>query len=145
MKKLSYPWSVYANLQAELSGNRRVSEQAWGTEAALNRFLDPSKNEPFFNIETATLAAASERRKERRRAKLRLIYLADCEQANEPEIMLDARQQLHQIELKIPVNDWSLLCRVGSGQNYDEIANAIGATPGSLRTRVTRLRGQLAG
>ena len=144
MKSLPRRWSIYANLQAEMSSNRRVSERSWGMEAALKQFLCSPENLDLSEPDSAEKAAANERRRERRREKLRLVYISNTEQAVQPEDALDARHSLNAIQLKTAPNDWSLLCQVGLGENYQKISLTTRATPGSLRARVRRLRVMLA-
>lgn len=78
MADLPHPWDTYDHLQATLSRSQSISHESWGTEAALNAILCSSRDKPLTTDEIAR-TAASERRRERHRAHLRLVYFSDCD------------------------------------------------------------------
>jgi hypothetical protein len=144
MADFSHPWNAYASLQAELSCARRINNQSWGTEAAMNRvLLSLQDNNPSTSDEIGR-AAASERRLERRRAHLRLVYLASSQISPHFENALAAKQELRIAQSKLPKRDWSVLWQVAVGYDYTKLASDNGVTPGNLRARVLRLRRRLA-
>lgn len=144
MKKLPQKWATYATLQADLLTSRRVSERSWGTEAALNELLCNHEKIDLLNSDSAERIAASRRRRERRRERLRLVYMSRLGEAVHPEDALDARHRLNAIRLKTSPSDWSLLFQLGLGESYESISVTTRTTPGSLRTKVRRLRVILA-
>ncbi len=145
MADIPHPWDAYGHLQAVLSRAHRVSDQTWGTEAALEAILRSLQDNQPVTSDDLTRTAASERRRERHRAHLRLVHLQGVEVGADPDDALAAREGLHIARSKVSSRDWPVLCQVAEGYRYAEIAGRIGVTPGCLRVRLRRCRQQLAG
>lgn len=62
----------------------------------------------------------------------------------DPADVLAARQDLQAVKAQIQGNDWALLCEIGAGRAYSEMAAVRGVSEGQLRVRVLRLRRELA-
>jgi len=136
-------WDDYAHLQAALLRGCQITDRTWGLEEALNRVLASLQdNKPLKSDEIAR-AAASGGRRERHRARLRIVHLADNGVPAHPEDVLATRHELHVARAKVSEWEWSVLCQVAAGYDYAELASANGGTPGSMRVRVLRLRRQL--
>lgn len=143
MADLPHPWGAYARLQSKLLHSRHIDDRSWGTEAALNRILISPDSKPL-TVDEIARTAASERRRERRRARLRLVYVAADDASHHPEDAPAARHELFIARSKVTKRGWTLLCQVAAGYDYVELAAARGKTPGCLRVRVLRLRRRLA-
>jgi DNA-directed RNA polymerase specialized sigma24 family protein len=144
MADFPHPWDAYARLQAALSRAHRLSEKTWGTEAALDAILFSLQDNHPVTSDDVTRAAASERRRERHRARLRLVHLASVEVGADPDDAFAAREILRIARSKVSGRDWPVLCQLAQGYSYAEVAARTGDTPGSLRVRVRRCRQQLA-
>jgi hypothetical protein len=138
MADVPHPWDAYARLQAELSQSRCVANRTWATEAGLNRILesDPEKNPPTHD--EIDRAVASCERRERHRARLQLLYPDHTESACVPEAMLDARQDLRFLRSQVRLDDWTLLCEVAIGREYEVIAVVRNTTANGLRRDLAR-------
>lgn len=145
MADFPHPWDAYAHLQAALLRNGSISDESWGTEAAMNRILNSGQDNRPMTKEEIARTAASERRRERRRAHLRVVYLSDYDNSAHPEDGLAARQDLDLLRSKVSETDWTILCQVAAGNSYAEVAAAHGGTAGGLRVRVLRCRKHLRG
>lgn len=146
MADLPPPWGQYAHLQAELGQRHQVDNQTWGKEAAMNRMLQTmvATDRPCITPDDTDRAEASARRRERRRLNLRLAYLSAPEaDGSPPEEALTAKQLLKAVQAHLPSADWSLLVWIGQGYDYAELAAGLNVSQGSLRVRVSRLRGEL--
>jgi hypothetical protein len=110
----------------------------------MNRLLDSVQDNKPLIFDDIVRVAASERRRERHRATLRLVYLAGHDVSAHPENALAARHELRVARSKVSERDWSVLCQVAAGYDYADVASNNGGTPGSLRVRVLRLRRELA-
>jgi DNA-directed RNA polymerase specialized sigma24 family protein len=88
----------------------------------------------------------TEGRKERYRTHLRHVYLNtdDLVVKPIPENAVHARRQLLRMRTLVTAEEWALLCAVGEGFEYKELAVASKTAPGALRIRVFRLRRKLA-
>ena len=135
------PWEAYACLQERLARRCEVDGYAWGLEAALNRLLI----KPHPTAEEIERIIASAGRKERNRARLRRANLPFEGRTENSylESAFDAQQVLSEMQMRVTPNDWELLCAVGEGHRYRDIAMVEKAAPGSLRARVFRLRRSL--
>jgi len=143
MADLPHLWDLYARLQGKSLRCHRVDNHSWGTEAAMGRILTSLEIDKPAAPDEISRAAASEERRERDRAYLRLVHFGGSEVSNHPEVCLAARQELRAAESKVSTKDWSILCQLAAGHNYAELAVANGGTPGSLRIRVLRCREHL--
>lgn len=144
MADLPHPWDTYARLQAELSNGHRLTDQSWGTEAKLDAILLSLQTKTAITSNDLKRTAASERRRERHRAHLRLVYLGDDDMGAAPEEMLAAREGLRILQSRVLSQDWSVLCQLAEGYSYADVAARMHSTPGALRVRVLRCRQQLA-
>lgn len=144
MADLPHPWDAYAHLQTALLRSRSLNNQSWGIEAAMNRFLDSLQGKRPLTSDEIARAAASERRRERHRAHLRVVHLASSDVSPHPEEVFAAKQELHVARSKVSERDWSALCQVAAGYTYADMAATTRETPGSLRVRVLRCRQRLA-
>jgi hypothetical protein len=143
MSELPSPWDAYLRVQERLVNRSDLNRTTWGIEAALNQILLYPTHSP--GDEDVERYASSERRKERHRAKLRLVYLAPTvsDQMGNPDGVIAARQRLRAITEVISNEDSALLRQIAEGYEYDEIAAASNTQPGALRVRVMRLRRRL--
>ena len=144
MADLPHPWDTYARLQAALSCGRHVCNRSWGTEAALNAILLSLQDDNPVTSDDLARTAASERRRERHRAHLRLVHLTGVEVGADPDDAVAAREGLRIARSKVLSRDWTVLCQVAEGYSYTEVAARGGCTPGGLRVRVLRCRQQIA-
>ena len=147
MADLPHSWVAYGRLQVELSRGHRINVQSLGIEAALNHILASSQDNQLPSAEEASRAADTARRRERHRAHLRSVYLADTDNADvspSPEDTVIARLGLNAIRSRVSEKDWTILSEVAAGRDYAEVAAVFGGTTGSLRVRVLRLRQRLA-
>jgi hypothetical protein len=124
MAELPHPWDIYARLQAALLSGGQISNQSWGTEAAMNRLLDSVQDSKPLTCDDIARVAASERRRERHRTTLRLVHLAGHDVSAHPEDALAARHELHVARSKVSERDWSVLCQVAAGYDYAELPGA---------------------
>lgn len=141
MAELPHPWGVYARLQIKLAHRRQVDDRSWGLDAGLDRVLAEPDQPP--TEDEIDRAVRSEGRRERYRAQLRRVHLAPENCATDPEAAVAARQTLRTAQAQVAIDDWMLLCAVGEGCEYGEIAAARNGSPGQLRVRVLRLRRKL--
>lgn len=144
MADLPHPWDTYARLQSDLLCGRQITDQSWGTEAAMNRVLASLQDNKPPEPDEIARAAASERRRERHRAHLRLVHLSGDDVSPHPEDALAARHELHVVQSRVSERDWSVLCQVAAGYDYADLSSVNGGTPGNWRVRVLRLRRRLA-
>lgn len=143
MADLPHPWDIYAHLQAALSRGRNLTDQTWGMEAAANAFLLSFQDNQVVTSDDLARTAASERRRQRHRAHLRLVHFSGIELGADPEDALAAREKLHNVQSTVSRRDWRVLCQVAAGYSYAEVAARNRSTPGSLRVRVRRCRQRL--
>lgn len=144
MADLPHPWDIYAHHQAALSRGRCLSDQIWGTEAALDAILRSLQDNNPVTSDDLARTAASERRRQRHRARLRLVYLRGVEASADPDDALASREGLRIARSKVSIRDWRVLCQVAEGYSYAEVAAQVRCTPESLRIRVLRCRQRLA-
>jgi hypothetical protein len=138
MADLPHPWGDYARLQAKLVHRQQVDDRSWGLEAGLGRLLAEPNQRP--TEEAVDRAVRSENRRERHRAQLRRVHLAIEDCMADPEGAAAARQALRAAQVQVSHEDWALLCAVGEGRDYGELAAGRGVSAGYLRVRVLRLR-----
>jgi DNA-binding NarL/FixJ family response regulator len=146
--ELQYPWFLYAELQDGVSQTFHLTDAAWGNEAAMSYFLTTVQSgiippEPDFREALAT-ARSTSAWNERNRARLRRMYLPAWE-------MGDIQEESHQLDrllarklrARLDPEDRVLLDELATGATYAEVAAKRGVSPGSLRTRVSRLKARL--
>ncbi len=139
MMDLPHPWGAYACLQTKLARRQRVDDLSWGLDAGLNLLL-AGPEQPLGDAEVRR-TVRSENRRERHHARLRRIHLPPEDYFADPEGAFAARQALRAAQVLVANDDdWALLCAVGEGYDYGEIAAARGVSTGQLRVRVLRLR-----
>jgi len=143
MSELPHRWCAYARCQEDLKTKIAVDRHSWGLEAQLNRLVA----EDGATLSEAELEriAQSESRKERHRAQLRETFLVADKVTASPEESVYARTQLQATRSGAGEDGWTLLCELGAGHGYGEIAVARGVSTGSLRVRAARLRRALTG
>jgi hypothetical protein len=147
MAELPFPWSIYAEHQSKAARCGRISDKSWGIENGLTNFLTavdsssiPANPDEFRRSVDRAVATGSW--VERNRARLRRKYLRqDPEPHAEPQML--ARARLAEIRSNVSAAEWELLIAQAAGLAAHEIAAAPGATPGSIRTRIARLRVRL--
>jgi hypothetical protein len=145
MADLPHPWDIYARLQAALSRGNHLSDQTWGTEAALDAILLSLQEKNPVTSDDLARIAASERRRERHRARLRLVHLTGGGEIGvDPDGALAAREGLRIARSKVSSRDWRVLCQLAEGYSYADVAAQTRSTPGNLRIRVLRCRQRLA-
>jgi hypothetical protein len=134
-------WDAYLRLQQQLDRKSIIDQSTWGLEAGLNLALRGLSAED--DLDRAIRSAC---RRERHRARLRLVYLEKAEPVSSPVSVdaLDARRSLGRLRLKVGAKNFQLICRVAEGHDYRSLSAALGDTPGALRARVFRLRRDLA-
>lgn len=133
----SQQWDAYARVQNALDRRSTVDDYAWGLEAAANGLLD---GPPPDDIERTVRSGG---RKERYRARLRRTFLRYAVAKTDPEREFFARERLRVIRALVRRKDWALLLGIAEGLGYAELAARWGVAPGTLRTRVSRLRASL--
>lgn len=142
MAALPFPWCIYAEHQSKAAQCGRVTDRSWGFENGLNKFLSAVESGSIPNQEEfhsgVNRAVSTGSWVERNHARLRRIYLRPQNHHAEHRVL--ARVRLSEIRSSVSATDWALLMAVAAGAAYDEMT---GATPGSARTRVTRLRARL--
>lgn len=143
MSDLTDPWSSYGLLQAELARRNQVDNRSWGLEAGLNGFLKSAQGSPPLTNEDMSRAVAGACRRERNRARLRLVHLSRNVGTAHPEAAFLCRHELLAIEAQLVTRDWALLCAVAEGEPYKNLAIRVGLTSGNLRVRVLRIRRQI--
>jgi len=145
MVDLPHPWNIYIRVQTALSRGRQLSDQAWGAEAALSGILLSLQNNCPITSESVARTAASEGRRERHRARLRLVHMAKGEAGADPDDALAAREGLRITQSRVSSEDWAVLQQVAEGHSYTELAAQTRNTPGNLRVHVLRCRQRLVG
>lgn len=143
MADLPHPWNIYARHQAKLLRGRQTSGENWGTEAALDRILLTVEESIPVTEDDLARTAASDRRRDRKRTLLRLVYLRADEVGADPSNSLAARDTLRVACSLVSNRDWRMLCQLAEGHSYAEVAGQMGSTPGGLRVRVLRCRKRL--
>jgi hypothetical protein len=144
MADLPHPWDMYARLQAELSRGCQVGDESWGAEAALNRILLSLQDNSQVTSDDLARTTASERRRERYRARLRRIHVGADEPGADPSEALAARDTLRIAGSMVSNQDWGVLRQLAEGYSYAEVAAQTGSSSGRLRVRVLRCRQRLA-
>lgn len=143
MAELPFPWCVYAEHQSKAARCGRVTDQSWGIENGLNKFLtavdSDSKPENQTEFRTGVERAISTGSwVERNHARLRRKYLRPAHEHAERRALAGVR--LAEIRGSVNAAEWALLMAVAAGVAYHEMADV---TAGSARTRVARLRARL--
>ena len=148
MRNPPIPWSVYLENQSKAGRCYRITNQSWGIEKGLNKFLTDAQSSSAITtpqefqsrtdraINTGTCV-------ERNRARLRRVYLQQDPEQHAEQFIL-ARLLLTEIYNSVSTDEWELVNAVANGISYREIAASRGITTGSLRTRLSRLRARLA-
>lgn len=144
MSDLPHPWDEYHRLQQQLDRSTNVNHQTWGLEAALDEVLTAVETSTTITTEAIGRAMASAARLERYRAALLEKMLKPLD-PNDGVVdqTSDARETLEVLVMAVLPEDLDLLVAVGEGRPYAELAFEMGASPGALRTRVSRLRRSL--
>lgn len=130
-------WDAYLRLQKQLDRKSTLNQHAWGLEAGLHLVLGGVSTEDDLGR-----GVRSACRRERHRARLRLVHLEKSELACAPVAvsLLQARRSLARLRRQVGVTNFMLICRVAEGHDYRTLSVALGDSPGALRARVLRLR-----
>jgi hypothetical protein len=140
MAEIPHPWRAYARLQQQARRSRRADARSWAFEAGLDYILADSGS----SDEGVARAVSTARRREAHRDGTLRRVTAEWGVAPHPEAALHARLTLQAMQGRLAGPDWDILCEVGTGRSYEEIAAVWGGTPGGSRIRVLRLRRALA-
>lgn len=140
MKSLTPQWREYARLQSELARKTSLGDSCWALEAAMDSLIEGEAEGQPFVAGSVTRVFSSAVRRHKYRAGLRGLYLAHGESAADPTECIEARSQLGLIQRMTSRSDWRLLCQVGEGVAFSEIAEALNITTTALRIRTFRLR-----
>jgi ATP/maltotriose-dependent transcriptional regulator MalT len=145
MTDLPYPWADYARLQIELINTHKINNRAWGLEEGLNHILFSEDMTNLPSQDDIDRVVKNQERCERNRAGLRAQHLQgdEEEESYDPQVTVDAQQELKLLKGRVTDRDWELLCAVAAGYEYAEIAAQYKVCSGNLRTRVVRLRQKL--
>ena len=140
MKHAHPEWDAYARLQEELARSTTINQHAWGLETGLHSTLSGASGDD------ADRAVRSQRRRERHRARLRLIHIdgGDAVVSTVSVAALDARRALQRIRVQLGARNWFLIRSIAEGEDYRSLSALLGVAPGTLRARVRRLRLKLA-
>lgn len=135
------PWGAYARLQRDLNNISSINNRTWALESALNALIDAAAaaGSP---AETERIIPTAERR-ERHRARLRLIYADDLVPLRDGVERMEARATLSILRGRLRRDDWTLIASAAAGEDYASIARRTAATAASLRTRALRIRRRL--
>jgi hypothetical protein len=124
---------------------RPAIEICYFSDRLLDAMLRSLRDRTTVTLDDLARTAASERRRERRRARLRLVYLTGDELVGaDPHDAFAAREALRVARANVSSHDWRLLCKLAEGYGYAELAAQSRSTPESLRVRVLRSRRRLA-
>lgn len=147
MAELPFPWCIYEEHQSKAARCGRISDKSWGIEKGLTNFLAavesssvPANPDEFRHSVDRAVATGSW--VERNRTRLRRKYLQPDPEPNAERQML-ACARLAEIRGSVSAAEWKLLIAQAAGLAAHEIASAPGATAGSVRTRIARLRARL--
>ncbi|HEX9563317.1 MAG TPA: sigma-70 family RNA polymerase sigma factor [Gemmatimonadaceae bacterium] len=133
---------------------RRLGDRDWAEEVAQETFLralrqDALQSERSWLFAVATNLVRDEaRRSERRRHHLVLLAAQEAEASVEPEQLAMERAEDAALARKavdtLAERDRLALLMREEGLNYEEIAAALGLSPGSIGTTLARARRRLA-
>lgn len=143
MAEIPHPWRAYARLQQQARRSRRADARSWAFEAGLDYLLADSGRSDDDGEGVARAVSTARRREAHRDGTLRRVA-AESGVAPHSEAALHARLTLQAMKGRLARPDWDILCEVGTGRSYEEIAAVRGGTPGGTRVRVLRLRRGLA-
>lgn len=141
--ELPFPWCIYAEHQAKAARCCRISDQSWGIENGLTRFLTSVESSGIPENQTefqrgVERAVATGSWVERNHARLRRKYLLPEPRSTEGRLL--ARVRLAEIRGSLSAAEWRLLVAVAVGVAYEEMT---WISAGSARTRMARLRARL--
>ena len=142
MAEVPHPWRAYARLQQQARRSRRTDARSWAFEAGLDYLLADSSRADEADEGVARTVSTARRREAHREGTLRRVA-AEWNAPQHPETALHMRLTLEAIRSRLAGPDWDILCEVGVGRSYGEIADARGGSPGEYRIRVFRLRQRL--
>jgi DNA-binding NarL/FixJ family response regulator len=143
---LAYPWSVYQDLQQQISKFAQLDDVHWGLEEGLNGVLDklqsgtlPGDPDDFQrDIRKIVTSAAW---KDRSRARLRKKYGPTAAPAiTTIESQLIARSEIEALRKRMGAIEVAILLAVAAGFSYHHIAKQLNRKAGAVRTRISRLR-----
>jgi len=133
---------------------RRLGDRDWAEEVAQETFLravrhGPVTSERAWVFAVATNLVRDEARKASRRRR-HLALLAEEVRGQEPEEPVSAVERAHEAAAarraveRLPERDRVVLLMREEGLDYDEIAEAVGLSVGSVGTTLVRARRRLA-
>ena len=143
MAEIPHPWRAYARLQQQAKQSRRADARSWALEAGLDHLLEDPDRADEGDAGVARAVSTARRREVHRDGTLRRVA-AEWYAPSHPETAVHARLTLEAIRSRLAGPDWDMLCDIGAGRSYDEIAAVRGGTPGGSRVRILRLRRGLA-
>ena len=144
MAEIPHLWRAYARLQQQARQSRRADARSWAFEAGLDYLLEDHPGRADEGAEGVARAVSTARRREAHRDGTLRRVAVEWDNSPHPEAALHARLTLDTIRSRLTGPDWDILCEVGAGRSYDEIAAVRGGTPGGSRVRILRLRRTLA-
>jgi hypothetical protein len=139
MAEIPHPWRAYARLQQQVGQSIRADTRAWALEAGLDHLLGVPAGVAEGD-ENVVRAVSTARRREAHRGGALRRHAEAWSGPRHPEAAVHARLALEAIRSRLAGSEWDILCDLGAGRSYDEIAEARGGTPGGCRIRVLRLR-----
>jgi hypothetical protein len=160
MPDLPFPWNIYEDNQKKLNRSYRITDRTWSIESGLAKLLTAvesggiSADQEVKNSVDRAIASAFWT--ERNRARLRRKYLPPVPELDpepqrhpsafsscESEARMLARVRLLEIRRRVSSDEWWLIIGAASGYTCNELAEGSSATPGAIRTKLSRLRSQL--
>jgi RNA polymerase sigma-70 factor (ECF subfamily) len=133
---------------------RRLGDRDWAEEVAQETFLRALRQDALTNERSWLFAVATNlvrdeaRRHERRRRHLELLAAEEAERTVEPEPTSAERAHEQAMARKaveaLAERDRLALLMREEGLNYEEIAEALGLSVGSIGTTLARARRRLA-
>ncbi len=143
MAEIPHSWRAYARLQHQVGRSSRADARAWAIEGGLDHLLEDTVG-GVDGDEGAIRSVAAARRREVHRSGALRRHAKAWSGFQHPEAAIHARLTLEALRKRTTGSEWDILCDVGAGWSYDEIAKVRGGTPGMFRVRVLRLRRTLA-
>ena len=144
---LPYPYSYFHSLQDRCRRAATARDYGWGLECALDYLVDaiatggvPPEASELEIILKRKIGSGGRRQRSRQAA---LSQLPPTEEGA-PDGAARARLEVRRIARLVSETDGAILADTAQGFTDGEIAERRGGTPGSVRTRLSRLRLKLA-
>lgn len=140
------PWSTVLRLQELVASSSTVNHTSNAREETLDALIDDiASGRPFPDTEAverrcATLVA-NRANKYRNRSKIikRYAHITDTPTSSNYDELLD-REFLERVQTELSPQELRAVRGLSDGFTYQELAQQMKTTPGSLKTRVSRLR-----